>query len=29
MFGWNSPMMAFRYSEAAQIANEKMARAKP
>ena len=26
MFGWNSPAMAFRYIEAAQIANEGTAR---
>jgi integrase len=29
MFGWNSPAMAFRYIEAAQIANEGTARVKP
>ena len=29
MFGWNSPAMAFRYIEAAHIANEGTARVKP
>lgn len=29
MFGWNSPAMAFRYIEAAAIANEGTARVKP
>jgi integrase len=29
MFGWNSPAMAFRYIEAAHIANDGTARVKP